>query len=176
MSNVVRFIADLHFGHNGLTRILNEENLTHLRGNVTNMEEHDEWLLTQMNSVIDKRDVTYILGDACFNNKSVDLVKKINGTKILLRGNHDKVSHNHLTRAFNSVIGFQKKFGFWLSHCPIHPNSLRNRKNIHGHLHAGLVRLPDGTPDERYINVSVEQLNGIPISLDELKEKYNGES
>ncbi len=171
MSNTVRFISDLHFGHKNIMRILHEQNQGHLRGNATNMEEHNEWLLTQINSVVTKRDVTYILGDACFNNHAVDLVKKINGSKILLRGNHDKVSHNHLMRAFNSVIGFQKKFGFWLSHCPIHPGSLRDRKNIHGHLHAGVVRLEDGTPDERYINVSVEQLNGIPITIEELRER-----
>lgn len=49
----------------------------------------------------------------------------------------------------------------WISHCPIHPQELRNRDgNIHGHLHNSIV------PDLRYFNVNLD-VNGydfVPLT------------
>mgnify|MGYP002477993094 CR=1 FL=1 len=58
--SVVRFIADLHLGHT---------NMAIKRGFLT-VEEHDEYIITQWNSVVNKRDVTYILGDITMEKKS----------------------------------------------------------------------------------------------------------
>ena len=49
----VRFIADLHFGH----RWMSEH-----RG-FPDVFTHDEFIVNQWNSVVNKKDVTYILGD-----------------------------------------------------------------------------------------------------------------
>lgn len=68
--------------------------------------------------------------------------------------------------------------GFWLSHAPIHSDHLSGSHNIHGHLHSNSVyEIVDingfATPikDQRYINVSVEQLDGKPISFEDIKRK-----
>jgi calcineurin-like phosphoesterase family protein len=37
--------------------------------------------------------------------------------------------------------------------------------NVHGHVHQNTL------PDKRYINVSVEEVVGLPLSLDELRKK-----
>jgi len=165
---MIYLIADLHFGHKNLMNILKTHDQLHMRGNCETMEDHEEWLIGQWNSRVTKHDTVYVLGDAVFNKKALKNIARLRGNKILLRGNHDKVSTEALLTVFGSVIGFQKKFGMWLSHAPIHPASLRGLVNIHGHTHAGIV-WKHGTeePDERYINVSVEQLNGVPMSLDE---------
>ena len=49
----VRFIADLHLGH---------VNMAKHRG-FQDEFYHDEHIVDQWNSVVDKRDLTYILGD-----------------------------------------------------------------------------------------------------------------
>ena len=57
-----------------------------------------------------------------------------------------------------------------LTHIPIHPGQLnRFDANIHGHIHDRKI------DDKRYVNVSVEQINYTPISLDEvLYRRENG--
>jgi calcineurin-like phosphoesterase family protein len=62
----------------------------------------------------------------------------------------------------------------FLSHVPIHTESLGRWKiNVHGHLHAGYVRLSNGTPDTRYVSVCMEKLDDyMPISLEQLKAKH----
>ena len=59
-----------------------------------------------------------------------------------------------------------------LTHIPIHPESLaRWGLNVHGHLHANVVKLSLAQiPDPRYFNVSMEQINYTPISLETVKK------
>jgi hypothetical protein len=65
----------------------------------------------------------------------------------------------------------------FLSHVPIHPQSLSRWKvNVHGHLHHNRVMVdkPKNSYDydERYQNVSMEQLiQYTPISLEEMKSR-----
>jgi calcineurin-like phosphoesterase family protein len=76
------------------------------------------------------------------------------------------------------------KNGMIFSHVPVHPESLgRFGTNIHGHLHANRVMKIVGVDvktgelkygkevDPRYFNVSVEQIDFTPISLEELNQR-----
>jgi calcineurin-like phosphoesterase family protein len=58
--SIVRFIADLHLSH---------ENMAKRRGFST-IEEHDEHIIEKWNSVVHKRDITYILGDITMEKSS----------------------------------------------------------------------------------------------------------
>jgi calcineurin-like phosphoesterase family protein len=154
-------ISDLHFGHKNI--------LTYsegLRGGTT-MEEHDQWLIDQINSKVTKHDLLYILGDICIDNKAIHLMKKVRGNKMLVRGNHDICATKQYLEYFQEVHGLLSYRGtFWMTHAPMHPESLRGRFNLHGHVHQNSLK------DERYINCCVEMTYGVPQSLDDLFEQY----
>ena len=159
--SIVRFIADLHLGH---------ENMTKRRGFST-VEEHDEHIIAQWNSVVHKRDVTYILGDVTMEKSSpYPLLDRLNGIKHIVLGNHDRRQDTKkLFEYAESVGGMINYKGVFLTHCPIHSDELDYGigKNIHGHIHDKVVML-NGCPDPRYFCVSCEQVDYKPKSLEEL--------
>lgn len=162
MSNVF-FIADLHIGHNSITKYSGP-----IRGNTTTVDEHDEWLIEQWNSVVKPKDVVKVLGDAIFDKNKFHLFKRLRGTKHLVMGNHDKFPLAEYQKYFGHIHGFMKYKGFWLSHPPI--LGLRGFMNIHGHTHS--TQLVNGD----YICVSVEAVKGVPISLEEVNKIRSGRS
>jgi len=157
----VFFISDLHLGHKNILNFAQGH-----RGGET-VDEHDRWLVEQWNSVVlNKKDVVYVLGDIAFDKEKLKLIGQMNGNKVLLMGNHDHYTLEEYQKYFYKIIWFQKYKGFWLSHCPIHPDELRGRYNIHGHVHQKSIQ------DRRYINVCVEVLGGTPIEFSKIAEKY----
>ena len=61
--------------------------------------------------------------------------------------------------------------GMIFTHIPLHEESLgRFGTNVHGHLHYKRV-MKDGMVDPRYFNVSVEQTDYAPITLEEVNER-----
>jgi calcineurin-like phosphoesterase family protein len=165
----VRFIADLHFGH---------VNMAKKRGFAT-VEEHDEHIIAKWNSVVHKRDITYILGDVTMEKAEYDVLNRLNGRKYVVLGNHDKLGHTRkLLEYVDSVTGMMKYKGVILTHCPIHSMELeyRFKHNIHGHIHEKLVMkkvtLMGFTVfkrvDRRYHGVSCEQVDYTPKTLEQL--------
>lgn len=155
----VFFISDLHLDHK---RIL-DFSRDFRQGN--DVLEHNEWIVDSWNSVVTKQDTVWVLGDVCFSSESLKYFNRMRGNKQLVRGNHDKLSTGAYLKYFNNVFGFTRQQGFWLSHAPIHPAELRGRKNIHGHVHQNSL------PDDRYINVSVEALAGVPVTTEQILER-----
>jgi calcineurin-like phosphoesterase family protein len=166
------FISDLHLGHKNILDFCPD------RGG-TNVDEHSEWLVEQWNSTITKRDVVWVLGDICFDKKHLRYLKQMNGQKHMIYGNHDTFSLPTYQPYFNTIRGFTKKSGLWLSHAPIHPYELRGRVNVHGHVHQHTVQKyyigSDGNEhridDPSYINVCVDVLKGKPIHIDEIRTR-----
>jgi len=163
--SIVRFIADLHLSH---------QNMATRRGFST-VEEHDEHIIAKWNSVVNKRDVTYILGDVTMEKSSpYPLLDRLNGIKHIVLGNHDRRQDTKkLFDYAESVAGMIQYKGIMLTHAPIHPMELEYRfnKNIHGHIHDKVVmKMLDGweIPDERYFCVSCEQVDYLPKSLKDL--------
>jgi calcineurin-like phosphoesterase family protein len=163
--SIVRFIADLHLSH---------QNMATRRGFST-VEEHDEHIISKWNSVVNKRDVTYILGDVTMEKSSpYPLLDRLNGIKHIVLGNHDRRQDTKkLFDYAESVAGMIQYKGIMLTHAPIHPMELEYRfnKNIHGHIHDKVVmKMLDGweVPDERYFCVSCEQVDYLPKSLKDL--------
>lgn len=160
MSHKKYVISDLHFGHENIIKYSNG-----LRGG-TNMKEHDEWLIHQWNSVVTKHDLVYVLGDVAIDQEGLKYVKKLKGNKMLVRGNHDVWGTKRYLEYFQEVHGLLNyRRVFWMTHAPIHPESLRSLVNLHGHVHQNSLQ------DSRYINCCVEMSYGVPQSLDELYEK-----
>ena len=156
MSNVW-FCSDLHFGHVGINKFREVTDEAHNRRLIT-----DAW---QEN--VRKDDVVYVLGDACFTMETVDEFSALKGVKHLIRGNHDKLDTQVYLKYFKSVEGIVRYKEFWLTHAPIHPLELRNKVNLHGHVHFATI------PDKRYFNCCPENLWELVkrplISLDEIR-------
>lgn len=156
------FIGDTHFGH---ARLLTFE--SNIRP-YTSIEEHDEALIANWNSVVGDDDVVYHLGDVSFSSKYEPLFR-LKGRKIVVvLGNHDyhsKIEHIMRDERYR-VCGCMSYRKGLLTHIPVHESQLtRYEYNIHGHLHH------NNLPDKRYVNVSAEQTGMTPISWDQLKER-----
>ena len=159
----VYFTSDLHFGH---TNIMKWQQDSSLRGNAANSEEHDEWLIEEWNKVVKKHDLVWVLGDIAMGKghnglEHLSKVGRLNGTKHCILGNHDDTLHEYYPHYFARIRGMFRYKNHWLTHAPIHPNELRGRPNIHGHVHTQSI--PD---EENYINVCVEanmERNGTPL-------------
>lgn len=136
-----------------------------------------EYIIQKHNSVVKPSDKVYFLGDVCMTRtaQGLEILRRLNGTKILIRGNHDECKLSQYAEHFEDIRGVSHRYGVVMSHVPIHPDSLeRWGFNVHGHLHYKRVLLPNGHPDPRYINVSMEQLaDYTPLSLDELNRRMH---
>ena len=77
------YIADLHFGHANIIRFDNRP--------FDSVEEMNEMLIKNWNKKVKQGDKTYILGDFCWGKEPdwIEILDKLNGSKILIRGNHD---------------------------------------------------------------------------------------
>lgn len=81
MSNF--YIADTHFGHTNIIRFDNRQ--------FDSVEEMDKTLIYNWNKKVSKGDTVYILGDFCWGKEPqwLEIINKLNGNKVLIRGNHD---------------------------------------------------------------------------------------
>lgn len=168
-------VADTHFGHKGVTQFLNDDG-TKLRP-WDNVEEMDEALISNWNKVVSPKDKVYHLGDVVINRRALSTLWRLNGEKVLIKGNHDCFRLDEYTSFFKDIRGTHKLDDFILSHIPIHPDSLARwcGGNIHGHLHNGKVMIKNVTgkdvrPDPRYFCASVEQIDYTPIPFETVKK------
>ena len=77
------YIADTHFGHNAV--------LKYDKRPFQTIEEMETLMVKSWNKAVRTSDTVYILGDFCWQGAEewLRLVKKLNGKKVLLKGNHD---------------------------------------------------------------------------------------
>ena len=164
--------GDTHLGHQGITKFLRDDNITKERP-WDNIEEMDEAIISNWNSVVRPQDKVYVLGDVVINRKHMHKIGQLNGTKILIAGNHDVMRTTEYLEYFKEVKGVGVLSDFVLTHIPIHPCSLeRWSGSWHGHLHSKEVMLPNGNVDTRYMCLSMEHINFTPISLEDAKKKF----
>ena len=162
-------ISDTHFGHHGVTKFLKSDG-SKLRPYDT-IEEMDDALVDNWNSLIKPNDRVYHLGDVVINRRALPTLDRLNGKKVLIRGNHDIFRLSEYTQYFEDVRSYKilSKERIIMSHIPVHPDQLSSRwvANVHGHLHGNILE------DQRYINVCVEQTNFKPISLDDIIDRIS---
>lgn len=167
MKNVF-FISDTHFGHKNICNFTKDDGSKLRPWN--DVSEMDEALVENWNSVVNPSDKIYHLGDVCLGKKHLEILSRLNGKKILIRGNHDIFEAKEYMKYFNDIRGVHVMNGMILSHIPIHDGSLeRFSINVHGHLHSNRV-IKDGVIDPRYYSVCVEQIKFTPIELGVLRE------
>ena len=79
----VFFTSDTHFNHKSILQLCNRP--------FNSIEEHDQKLIENWNSVVGVEDTVFHLGDFCFGNaqKWKEIRNQLNGHIILIIGNHD---------------------------------------------------------------------------------------
>lgn len=155
--------ADLHLQHKNIVSLCRPE--------FKSIEEHDAYVIKQYNSVVGKDDLVYILGDVGFTPRDTlaKLVRQLNGRKILIVGNHDRLKDNeYISMGFIEVIRHPIFYNnnIILSHIPVEEcyNS-RYTICVHGHLHKNILSL------RNFFNVNVELNNYLPINMEVFERK-----
>ena len=180
----VFLVSDTHFGHAGVCRFTRADGVTKLRP-WDDPQEMDEAMVKAWNERVKPTDKCYHLGDAVINRRALSTLARLNGDKVLIRGNHDIFRDDEYRQYFRELRAYHVMNGLILSHIPLHPESLgRFGCNIHGHLHANRVRKPRGVDartgeilysdeiDPRYSIVSVEQLPDFaPILFEDVLKR-----
>lgn len=174
MSQNIFLASDLHLSHSNIITFLDDQG-NRIRP-FDSIQEHDETLVHNWNSVVKPADKVYVLGDVAFKNAHLQaIMPRLNGYKnaVLIKGNHDELKPHQYLQYFKDIRACSILDKFTLTHIPIHPDSLgRWKANIHGHLHQNVVKLPDGSPDPRYINVSMEQISFTPIPFETIRSRF----
>lgn len=166
----VFLVSDTHFGHAGVCRFTRDDGFTKLRP-WDDPAEMDEAMVKAWNETVKPTDKVYHLGDVVINRKALSIMHRLNGDKVLIKGNHDIFKMSDYTPHFRDIRGYHVMNNMILSHIPIHPDGLyRFKANIHGHLHANRV-MKDGEIDPRYFNVSVEQIDFRPMLFEDVVKK-----
>lgn len=169
------FSSDLHFCHN-------KEFIYRARG-FSSIEEHDEAIIENWNSVVSSEDNVYLLGDLMLENneKGIELLKRLRGWKqVIIIGNHDTNTRLNLyaNNLNPSIIDYADlvKFGKWefyLSHYPTMTANFDDKGikkhliNLSGHTHSK-DKFYNGNPF--VYNVSLDAHNMFPVDLDTIKK------
>ena len=152
-------IADTHFNHENIIKYCNRP--------FENSKEMNEHIVKKWNEAVSENDVVYHLGDVGFGSleELKSLVNSLNGTKILLKGNHD------LKRGNNSwkQIGFQEIYKgkielgkYILTHEPAQVDE--EHINIFGHIHD--KPLSENFDKNNHICVSCDVTDYKPMKLE----------
>lgn len=177
------FTSDTHFYHKNIIKYCSRPwKTTH---------EMNEGLITLWNQIVKPEDTVYILGDFSFHNSNErikQLTNRLNGNKILIKGNHDnKIKEtNYKELGFVNLLNSEKIYledgtQINISHYPyknegdhtkierFYDKRLSDDGNwlLCGHVHTSWKR------KKRMINVGVDMWGFQPISLDLIKGIIN---
>jgi calcineurin-like phosphoesterase family protein len=179
--------SDTHFGHAGVCRFTEADGVTKIRP-WTDPDEMDEEMIKRWNATVRPNDKVYHLGDVVINRKALKTLARLNGDKVLIRGNHDIFPDTEYRTYFRELRAYHVMNGMILSHIPLHEASLgRFGVNIHGHLHSNRVKKARGIDaktgatlystenDVRYHCVCVEQTDFTPILFEDVIKRIEAE-
>ena len=170
------FTSDVHFGHTNTIRYNKRPFVTR--------EEMDEEIIRRWNEKVRPEDTVYILGDLAITEKVKKYVLRLNGKKILIRGNHDYFAAKQKNETYFEEIKYMDILHFdghpyTLCHYPmIEWNGSRRAPTdegygylLYGHIHNNVreqYRLMFEMPHAYNVGMDV---NGYePVTLEELRE------
>ena len=181
-------VSDTHFGHAGVCKFTHPDDPTVKLRPWDTPEEMDEEMIRRWNDRVRPNDKVYHLGDVVINRKALPTLARLNGDKVLIRGNHDIFRDTEYREYFRELRAYHVLNGMILSHIPVHEASIgRFGTNIHGHLHASRVKKAWGVAartgevlygsqlDVRYHCVCVEQTDFAPILLEDVYKRIEAE-
>ena len=176
----VFLVSDTHFGHLGVCKFTKDDG-SKLRP-WDSPEEMDEEMVKRWNETVRPTDKVYHLGDVVINRKALHILHRLNGDKVLIKGNHDIFRLEDYTPFFRDIRGYHVMNKMILSHIPVHTDSKgRFETNIHGHLHYRRVMKMNGDKptnkiDPWYHCVCVEQTDFRPILFEDVLKRIKEEN
>lgn len=174
MRRNIYFTSDQHYGHGNIIKYCNRP--------FADVDEMDEALIANHNAVVGTHDYVYMLGDFSFKggkNLREKYFDRLNGIKILIKGNHDakptfqlpwKAQHDVLYLKLKTVPGWHKdKREIFLSHYSHRSwnKSFHGVGHLFGHTHGTL-----GTHYKSF-DAGVDCWDYRPISVDEVFAKFD---
>lgn len=164
--------SDLHFNHTNILKYHPE------RG--TSIQEMNEKIIQNWNSVVNKTDICYILGDVAMGKVQdcIPLIKRLNGRLHLILGNHDtalkKLISNSNEKLFDSIQDYLElkhnyngiKCKVIMFHFPIarfNGGHYESNFHLHGHCHGN----PTGL-EGRIKDIGTDTNNLFPYLLDDV--------
>lgn len=179
--NKVWFTSDTHFGHNGIIKFCDRP--------FNSVDEMNQVLINNWNSIIPPDGIVFHLGDFCWNNNIKEIVCNLNGNIVLIQGNHD--NHNLKQGAYKFFLEVHNQLQIqvgnsiiYLNHYPfLTYGGVYKEKNpiiqCFGHIHMSKYK-NTGTDVPRYeyllpsqYDVGVDLNDFKPISFKELKERVD---
>lgn len=166
--------SDLHFGH--------DRGFLYAPRGFENIEDHDETVIQNWNSIVEPEDEVYILGDLMLNNNEhgIECIKRLNGHLHIIYGNHDTDARKTLYENLNleihrwaEVIKY-RKYNFYLSHFPTMTGNLEAESlhqcliNLYGHTHQQFNFYQD---IPFMYHVGLDSHNNYPVLLDDIIEE-----
>jgi calcineurin-like phosphoesterase family protein len=145
----------------------------------------NEGLTKGWNSTVSPESVVVLLGDFALGQKSEHskYLAKLNGYKILIRGNHDQSTAKMLAMGFNEVHNsLLTRDGIFMTHVPPNYDDHASRDgNLYvadvpkeaklilcGHVHDRWARGPDYGGYVPVLNVGVDVRGYVPLTLEQI--------
>lgn len=166
---MIYFIADTHFHHRNVISFCNRP--------FKDINEMNDRLVDNWNSVVKQSDDIYILGDFLYKGtpqQANELLKSLNGKKYLIKGNHehylksDEFDHSlfEWVKDYHTLNYNKKKFV--LFHYPILEWDGYYHGSIHlyGHVHNAQRQYFANVLGKNAINVGADLIGFTPISIE----------
>ena len=148
-SGQIWFSSDYHFDHVNILKYCDRP--------FDNVKAMNEEIIRRHNEVVDKTDLVFCLGDISFNH-SLSHLHRMNGTFILVKGNHDD-KHVKKISSKDVIIDYYKVHLLCV-HKPIHIYGDFNL-NVVGHVHTAWKY----REDINAFNVGVDVHNFYPVNI-----------
>lgn len=176
---MIYFTSDSHIGHKNIIQYCQRPFETSL-----DMNLH---IVQSWNSVVKPEDTVYHLGDFIFSltrKWSNRLLEKLNGTIIVIKGNHDREKYlnyylsNGLIESWHYNLDLSYDYNgntyhFSLSHYPHYPLKGSNLICLHGHVHGLYEHREPHKKHPRVLDVGVDSIGYVPISIENIIKKMN---
>jgi len=162
------FISDLHAYHKNIIKYCSRP--------FKDINEMNETMVTRWNSVVQPKDLVIFGGDFALTSKakSIEYCSRLNGRKIIIKGNHDPSTKRLRATGFDRVYPYMllnTKYGrLLIIHDPYEVEMFYKNLSfdilLYGHKHENLFRNP--RPGTVAISMCVEHLDYTPHTLQQL--------
>lgn len=160
--------SDIHLFHKNILKYEAESRP------FSSLDEMHKIIINNWNTNITNDDLVYILGDVSFGKwgKTVEILKQLNGEKILIEGNHDfyLLRHKEFRDCFKEIHKLLEikinKQDYTLCHFPLLSwnKSHINNYQLFGHLHS------TWKGNNKQLNIGMDCHNLTPINFDVIPE------